>query len=272
MPAHVSELSSLYKFPLGRGAFALQHVGLRARELGAAEITELAERSAAEVRSLMSLTLRRDASHSSQYPPETADKDAQVDRCLGGVDAYLDSQIRVYPGEVRAQAAGRLQRALLPEGVAAVTHLPYAEQHQQVNILLERARDEDLQGDIAALPEFVDVQDRLTMRNMEYGELLRQSDEVPTSEQLRAGKRRCQDLVTSVMALIIGLYELRAPTSAPERDRLLEPILIQNEALRQARRRRRNPTDIDPQTGEELPEPPILELPESADSTGVQTS
>ncbi len=61
---------------------------------------------------------------------------------------------------------------------------------------------------------------------------------------------------------------MRPPSQADAaevRYALLEPIWQQNEALRQQRRRRRQPADVDPKSGVELPEVPIDEVPVDAD-------
>lgn len=268
MVIRVSELSNLYKFPLGRCVFALRSVEKRAQGVGQRDVALLAGRHAGGAQEAMELVMRFQAGYDSLYPPETTAVDNIVDRCLTGVAGYLDVQIRVYPDEPRGEAAERVLRALFPAGVAAVSRLPFAEEHEQVNTLLERATAEDLAEDVRTLPELVGLLERLDERNREYGELLRQAQLAPTREDVRQAQQRCQDRLAETLSLIIGLYALHSPERTDERDHLLEPIMRQNEALRLLRRRRRVPVDVDPQTGEELPSPASPDDIDESDGIG----
>ena len=269
MVIRVSELSSLYKFPLGRCVFALRDVEGRAQALGQRDVARLAGRHASEAQDAMELMMRFRAGYESQYPPEATAMDNAVDRCLGGVAGYLDVQIRVYPDEPRGEAAERVLRALFPDGVASVSRLPFAEEHEQINALLDRARAEDLAEDVRALPELPSLLERLRTRNDEYGELLRHSQPAPSREEVRQAQQLCQDRVAETLSLIIGHYALHFPERSDERDHLLEPIVRQNEALRALRRRRRVPVDVDPQTGEELPAPGAPDDPGASPGNGA---
>lgn len=264
MPMRVAELLSLYKFPVGRCLFALRAVEERALAVSAAAVAELAGRGVAEVEDILNAQVRYRAGADGLYPPHAVAADGLVDRCLGGIDGYLDVQMRMYPGEPRAQAAERLQQALLPHGVAAISRLPYAEEHSHVGALLARALAPGLAADVAALPEMAELLERLRVRNAEYGALLRSVPTTPTRAEIDAGRERSQELLAGTAALIIGLYVARGPQYDAERDHLLQPILKQNEALRKARRRRQAPVDIDPTTGEELGADPDGEQPEPA--------
>ena len=246
-----AESIHLYKLPIGRAAFALGHVHDRAEELGQTEIAELARRAGDECRLTLALALRLKAGHQGLYPPEATAMDGLVDRCLGGTHGYLDSQMRFFPGEPRGDAAGRIMQTIFPDGVAAVTHLPYAEEQAHVTMLLEQLESEELAEDVALLPGFPELIARLRQRNREYGEVLRAAGDVPTRDELRAAQQRCRDLVAAVVALALGLYALRAPDRRDEVEHVLEPIWRQNEAVRILRRRRGIPTDVDPENGEE---------------------
>ena len=89
-----------------------------------------------------------------------------------------------------------------------------------------------------------------------------------------AAQATAQDTLAATLGLIIGTFALAQPADTAIRDDLLEPILKQNEAMRQIFRRRRTATDVDPQTGDELPaepdagKPPEAAEPAPADGTG----
>lgn len=252
MLERASEMNSFYQFPMGRCEFALNGVLVRARALGQEEIARLTELAIDEVRRSMRIVLSFNAGHSGLYPPEARPLDISVDRTVTAIEGYCGIQSRVYDGEPRAAAATRINRALFPNGVAAVIRLPYAEEHAQINMLLERAAADDLADDVAMLPELPALLERLRERNLEYGEVLRAGTDVPKRNDVRDALALCQDRLAEVASLIIGLFALRAPDDTEGRDHLLQPILEQNEAIRVARRQRKKPSDIDPTTGEEI--------------------
>jgi hypothetical protein len=248
-------LPDMYRFSPGRALWAMRQVQQRALVMNKAEIVALASIGMGLAQEALDLLLRVQGSRTAQYPPEAAAADNLVDHGVAGVDGYLDVQARMYPGEARAAAAERLRTALLPEGVAAITRLPYAEQHGAVSALLARATDPALAADITALPEMSSLFARLTSFNDQYGTVLAQVLPRTTRESLREAEQRCQEVLEALLGLIVGHFRLHEPDNTAGRDHLLEPILQQNAAIRATRRLRRPPIDVDPETGEELPAP-----------------
>lgn len=253
-----SDQPKLYQLPIGRATFALSDVHARALALGLDEIARLVEIALTDARWAMQLMMSFQSGYSSLYPPAAVRMDGIVDHVVVGVESYLQVQIRIYRGEPRGDAAERLRQVFFPQGVAAVTRLPFAEEHAQIAAILERAAADDLAEDIALLAELATLLARLAERNREYGEILSAGSKTPTNADLAEARARCQERVVQVIGLLISHYGLREPDKTAERDHLLEPILTQNEAMRQIRRRRRPPTDIDPDTGEPVDDPPVL--------------
>jgi hypothetical protein len=248
-------LPNLYRFSPGRALWAARQVQRRALAMNNTEIGALAAISASSAEEALGLTQRARGNRTAQYPPEATAADNLVDHGVAGVDGYLDVQSRMYQGEARAAAADRLRTALLPDGVAAITRLPYAEQHGSVSVLLARAADPALAADIAVLPEMSSLLTRLSGFNDQYGTVLAQVLPRTPREALREAEQRCQEVLEALTGLIIGHFRLHEPENTAGRDHLLEPILQQNAAIRAARRQRRPPLDVDPETGEELPPP-----------------
>jgi hypothetical protein len=251
MVVRASSLVNIKRFPSGRNAFAQRQVALRALERNAAVIAALATAGADQAAQTMRIELRLSGARTSLFPPEASELDNLADYGVSAIAGYCDVQIRMYHGKERAAAAERVRHALLPLGVAAVTRLPYAEQHQQVSTMIEHAEEPALAADMALLPE---LPAQLRVTNDDYGAILAQTADVPTREELRAARERGQDLLAATVGMIIGHYAL-LPEGEADRDYLLHPILAQDDALTAARRRRRAPRDVDPDTGVELPEP-----------------
>jgi hypothetical protein len=249
-------LPQIYRFSPGRALWALRQVQRRAQTLAQTGIVALSGRGMTAAQTALDLRLRAQNNSAALYPAEAAAADNLVDHGVVAVEGYLDVQARMYRGEERAAAADRLRDELLPNGVAAITRLPYAEQHGQVSTLLGRAAAPELAADVAALPELPSLLTRLGTINDDYGTILSNvAARRPTSEELREAERRSQELLEATVALIIGQCALEQPENTADRDHLLEPIMQQNAAIRASRRQRRTPIDIDPETGEELPTP-----------------
>jgi hypothetical protein len=261
-----SSLVNIKKFPPGRAAFALRQVVARALERGADPVAALASVAGQQAARTMSLELLLSAARTSLFPPEASELDTLADYGITGLSGYCEVQMRLYHGQERAAAAARIRRALLPDGVGAVTRLPYAEQHQRVAALIERALGPALAADMVLLPEMAELIARLRVINDDYGAALARTDDAPTREELRAARAQLQELLAATVGMILGHYALQGPQGQADRDYLLEPILVQDEALTAARRRRRVPRDVDPDTGVEVPGP-VETAPGSDDDT-----
>jgi hypothetical protein len=222
--------------------------------VGVDDVATLAGRGAKEAEKAMDMALTAKNANGGRYSPQASTFDNLVDRCLTGIDYYLDSQIRIYIDEPQGESAALIRRTLFPGTVGDVTSLPYPEEHAHVNTLLQRTRSPELANHVRSLAELPALLERLDRRNREYGQELRKSDDTPSQDDVRQAHMQVQERVVETMNLIFGLYALRGPEKTAERDHLLETILQQNQAVGVSRRRRTTPTDVDPQTGEELPE------------------
>lgn len=253
MELKISGLVKLYKFPMGRAKFALHSVATRAVAAGATRLAELAHSGALYVQRAMNLNTRDEVAGDRAYTPETAVVDDKLDGTLAGTHSTLQGQIRAYSGEPMGDAARRVRDACFPKGLGEITMSAYAEQHSKVDTLLERVDDPALAADIALLPGIPELFGRIRDLNEEYGKVL-QLDNGPTRTEVRESRARTQELLCEMTCAIIGEYASQ-PDKQAERADLLAPILEQNEAIRLARRRRRRQLDVDPETGEDLPEP-----------------
>lgn len=148
-----------------------------------------------------------------------------------------------------------VRRELLPDGAGAITFLPFAAQHERVGTMLEIAErpETEVQAAVQRLPALPVMLAQVRTLNDAYGASLQAYDQGrPTRAQLTQAQQDGQDMFAEVFALILGEYAGQ-PERHADRDSLLEPVLRQNEAIRVARRRRRLPGDVDPDTGTERP-------------------
>lgn len=229
----------LNKFPVSRCVFVLEEVQARAMARAVPMIAELAGRGAAHAQQTMHFDTSLQAARSTQFPPEAKELNHLVAHGVNGLNSYCNTQIHLFRGEARGAAAEHVKPVLLPKGVAFITTQPYADQHEQVNRLLERAAAPALQGDMAILVELPVLLERLRVVNDEYGAALFPTTSAITRQEMRSQRARCQEFLAEVVALIFGHFALQPPERQADRDYLLEPIVRQDEAIRARRRRRR---------------------------------
>ena len=270
MPTTPAQLVNLYGFSASRRIFSLTEVERRARQRGLPMIADHALVSLEHDRGILQRSLIQDAdSPYGAYSAEAGVVDNLLDHAIVGFHGYLDAQARIFIGQDRGKSGEVLRNAAFPRGPGAITRLPYAQQHAQVEAMLDRLDHSDLDPHLAALPDVAELLERIRTLNAEYGRVLHDYPVRLTGDELRVFNARGQNFLAEVVAMILAHFavvERVHPDAAAEgREYLLEPILRQNQAIRQGRRRRRQPRDIDPATGEEFPtsEPDLEDEPES---------
>lgn len=251
----IAFLINIYLFPTGRRLFALEQVRKRAKTMGYARIAQHAALAIDHDRRTQRMEMRSRAAPSAVFGPEAQELDSELDQSVMGLHIFLDSQIRLYgASSQRGLAAGTIRQELFPDGPNAIIKLPYVQENQAVHGMLARLEDPDMAEAVAALPELGEAIDHIRALNARFGRVLAeaQNGTAPSAEDVRQARTRGQTLLSETVALIIA--EFAGTEKDPRRDELLEPILVQNQAIRQIRRRRRNPTDIDPDTGVIIPD------------------
>jgi hypothetical protein len=256
MDISVPEAVNIYILPPGRGIHALERVAADAAARRMDEIAAHATAGIASYHVVRDLQIRLRTSRASVYGPDTTALDGQVDRCLTGVDHHLESQLRIFPlTHPRASAAITIRQALYPEGVGVITSQSFVQQRVAVDRILDTYHDPSLAPARSHLPELDAMMDRLAELNRAYGASIDAYErDRPTGATLRAAQERSHAYLTGTVVLILARYLLCAPEQRAAVAGLYEHIQRQNEAVRLTRRRRRQPVDVDPGTGVELPE------------------
>ena len=124
--------------------------------------------------------------------------------------------------------------------------------------LLERLGKPDMAAPIAVLTGLPEHIAQVRVRHVAYhAALAKDVSSGPTPEDMHRMHTDGQELLAQTVVLILAHYVAHKDQAITSD--LLKPIQRQNEALSDAYRRRRKPTDVDPDTGEELsatePEP-----------------
>lgn len=154
------------------------------------------------------------------------------------------------PTHPRAILANRFVQEAFPNGVAAITSLPYPDQAAAMEDLMERLR-----GPLAPMVTELGLSDQVAYLGeitVEYRAAVEEGNGALTFDYVRATRDRGQDLFTGVVALVIATYyDLDNPAHVEARKRLLAPVMAQDTAIRAYLSRRTSVRDVDPETGEE---------------------
>ncbi len=250
MSFRIASLLRLYQLPTGRRAFAHRQVLKRATERGLDAL--VAHVTAAHTHDHETLRLERQRLGTSRgaYTAETHKLDTLVDRCVVGLKSYLDSQQQSFlPPHPRYQAAEALLQALFPTGASDIVRLSYAQEYEAVSSLLKGLDSDELKPHVEALPDLSFLIANLRETNAEYGASLSSGPNGPSGDELRVARDRGHELLAWTVVLIAAQYT--ASNDSDEVTHLLQPIMQQNEAMRLARQRRRQPLDVNPDTGDE---------------------
>jgi hypothetical protein len=256
MDVSLTSLLKTYQFSTGRYLFALQKVLNQAQAMtGLGEIV-------AHVQAGLELGAQtRDIEkryETAQLTPKGNPKlvaiDVRLDRSLvafrDGLQAYVDAgQDEASDGA--SDHAREIMRAVYPRGVQAVTQATFVDQLSMVDeVLLLTDKYKQWIGELG-LNRHVD---RIRKINEEYrAEQQATKADGPNNGDVRAARARIQDHLHEVMALIIGKFPYAKDADVEARQKLLGPILRQQDAIGAYLRSRRTVEDVDPDTGEVQP-------------------
>ncbi len=178
-------------------------------------------------RELLGLLRRYRNQPTRLHAPGATPVDHELDRGLSALEMLLSAQAPLYGADSeQAQAAGRVRQAAFPLGVAAVTSLPFVEEHATVTDLLAELQEPEssLAADIAVLglaPTF----ERMATLNARYGELLSQPPEQLSFDRLRAADAEGQRMLRKVVVAVLAGFPEDTSEHVEARSRLLRPIL-----------------------------------------------
>ncbi len=187
--------------------------------------------------------------------------DVLIDGCLGGFDDTFTGTARSLGADhPKAKAALRLQRAMFPLGLAAVVQLPFVEEVETITEILKALEQEAPKADVILL-HMEDNVERLRALNAQYRAAL--EAEAPREILFKEVTQAAGDSHAQMLAVVVGVLSRfdqdHDPAHLAARQDLLGEILKQHRAISDARRTRRAPKDIDPDTGVEVDAPAPLE-------------
>ena len=187
--------------------------------------------------------------------------DVLIDGCLGGFDDTFTGTSRSLGADhPKTKAALRLQSVMFPLGLAAVVQKPFVEEVELVTEILKALEQEAPKADVILL-HMEDNVERLRALNAQYRAAL--EAEAPREILFKEVTQAAGDSHAQMLAVVVGVLSRfdqdHDPAHLAARQDLLGEILKQHRAISDARRTRRAPKDIDPDTGVEVDAPAPLE-------------
>lgn len=251
MSGSLADWISTYQTPTGRRELAQRQIATLAKAEG---WNELAQHCRQAVSHEQKFRAQRRVLAGRQNQPSTnprfAELDPVIDRTVGAIYRIASEAMTSFDrGEMFERAKDLVER-LFPAGAAGITRLAYPEQAAEVKALVDA-----LQGpfkESAAMLGVLPYVTQLATLNREFTNLLLDAPKAEaTQEEVRALDTAGQRMLLQTIAMVLGRYCKDSTEHTSRRLALLQPIVSQNEALRQFFRARRAVSDVDPETPDE---------------------
>jgi len=250
----ISGLLSLQRLSPGRRVQALTRILERLPD-AMRDLEPLIEAALAAQHRVIELarSFKADRDFAAMHESRARTLDAELDAALGALGDAIDSLIRLLPDDdPEFGMALELNDRMFPNGVNAVTRLPYVEQHSTVGSMLGSVRRDDGAWvdniDRLGLSRYVD---RIAELNEAYGATLTKRDGL-TYDALRTAISEAYEPFAEVIVRLLGHPSV--PVGDVEtRYGLVRPVLDQQAEASQYRRRRRTERSSDGAGGAEAP-------------------
>jgi hypothetical protein len=246
------ELLNLYELSAGRRVFAANEVARRARALRLSTIESSAAQVAEQGREALSLETRWQEARATTVSTEAVRVDKALDRTLGALHDVINAHRAGFSDDSPVRkSADALATRLFPDGAGAIVTLSFTEEVVRTEQLLGLASGE-LKDDVARVGATALVQQIAELVGGLRLVLEQRSHQAPVAsyDQVREARVRGNELIANLVIRILEVA-LSQPLSPEQRIELLRPVLDQNEAVRATRARRREPADVNPETGNE---------------------
>lgn len=249
---------NVYRLPSGRRIYAHRAVLKVASERGLTGLVGHLDSAVAHDLKTRELEHEWAKAKNRTLGPKAFQLDVDLDRALASLFSILDAFAGSPVGVAFKQPGQKLRDELFPGGVAAVTQLAFEQELTAVEQLLAK-----MNGPLAGLiTELALAGHRDTIQalhNELAKEVLAEKPAAVTFDQVRAADERGQELLLETIARVLGSYPSSSADDTATRAALLAPISDQSADVRRSRQRRRQPSDVNPDTGapEPMETPPV---------------
>ena len=246
----LASLLAFYTFSTGRRLFAMHQVRTLALAAGHTDLAVHVDVAITHDTETRALEAKWAGRKPTTYSPEARQLDIYVDAAITAFRDGADAQIRACaPGDPIADATLKMLSVLLPKGAGAVTSLPFVEELAEVNRILDRLDKPDYKALVTELGLGRQVA-RLKSLEVQYRAAIEGPGGQLTFATVKDARTKGQSLMLQAVAMILGKYPSDSEADRKARGALMEPILVQNEAIRKYLRDRKPIEDVNPLTGE----------------------
>jgi hypothetical protein len=256
----IADLLQMRRFTSGRAAFAAKLV----RDLARARKEEDIEEDSQEVidSAQTALGKRREwakglaEASGARGGGKALELDNRLDRLVSAIYNNAHGFVRsLEPDAPEAKQANELLSNLFPRGVADITNKAFEDEAAAVQLLLK-----DLRGRFAPHSRALGLTalvTQLAQVHDAFSSALGQTAPTRVShDEVTATENATQELLAGLIVSISAKHRGTDPTVVARRTELLAPILDQDERILDSLRRRRPVSDVNPETGQEVDDPP----------------
>ena len=256
MSTLVYTLIAIVYLSTGRRLYALRQCLEVAKTMAFDKLIPLVEEAIAhDIRTVAMENAWTRSRRVSKARGESVQIDNRIDAVLGAVFKRLKEPISVLKESSPVVIASKkIIDQLFPEGVQPIITLPFEEQLVRNQTILDRLTDEsDLAKDAGTTNLTPFIEELLELNNRFKDQLDKSKTKEIGYDTLEAARDQGNLHIRQIAAVVLGTYYRTTTDDAEKRQALLTPFLEQAERISQARKGRRGPQDIDPDSGEELP-------------------
>ena len=240
--------------PIGRYAYALEDMLGIARRQGLARVEEAVEIALekAKIAKRLEFSYQQTRDQTSTARGRSVALDQQIDSLVVSIRNLVRDRIMGVDGDPVDEAAALILKTVFPRGAQPIIQQSFEAQLATMTVMLEHFRD-----DLAEAVTLTGVDrevNRLEQLVEEFRTELRVSQKPGvTHDELQAAIRELHEHTAIVRAVCIATYPSLEQDATEAREALLAPLVNQESRVAEAQRRHRRVLDVDPATGEEIP-------------------
>ena len=265
---NVTDVVSLRRIPSGRYAFSLKQMRERADQEGLDEVVQSIDEAIDQAKDTLDKEMRWAAirNRSSRARGDAALIDNKIDSLISSIRDRVRTDLVGDDDDPIRQKAQAFMDTVFPDGVSAIIHQPFEVQLGMMDAMIARI-ESDLSDHVDALGLSRHI-DRLAHLIEQFRHELEDNpvDEL-SFDEVRSAREKLHEATCHVVIALSYLLKSDDPATTRLRHHILRPLQQQQELVAEARRRQRHPTDVDPDTGQE-----VLEDQEPDDSSTDESS
>ncbi|RDV36414.1 hypothetical protein DV096_19565 [Bradymonadaceae bacterium TMQ3] len=248
----VSNHLNFIHMPTGRYVFGLKEIRDEAERRGLDAVVNACDEALSYGDRALNLefTYEQTRERSSQARGEAVVLDNQLDGQIGAMKSLTDARTFGDANDPVVKAAHRILGVVFPRGAAPIIHQTFEVQLGIMDTMLAHF-DGELASDVQLVGLEREVERMRELVERFRAELKYAPDTAVSYAEVRAAREELHEHAALVVIQILASYPALDPRSTREREALIAPLTVQQERVRADHRRRRNPADVNPETGEE---------------------